>query len=66
MTKGKYMALEDFQTLWDDKIKPAIPEIAGTAGYATEQTCEAAADEIAFVPDPEPAEEQEPAGGEEE
>ena len=63
MTKAKYMALEDFQTLWDDKIKPAIPEIAGTAGYATEQTCEAAADEIAFVP--EPAEEQEPEGGEE-
>jgi tRNA (guanine-N7-)-methyltransferase len=27
--------------------------------------CEAAAAEIAFVPDPEPAEEQEPAGGEE-
>lgn len=67
MTKAKYMALEDFQTLWDEKMKPAIPKIAGTAGYATEQTCEAAADEIAFVPEPaqETDEQQEPAGGEE-
>ena len=31
MTKEKYMALADFQTLWTDKIKPKIPEIAGTA-----------------------------------
>lgn len=45
------MALADFQDLWTHKIKPAIPGIAGTADYATEQTCEDAADEIAFVPE---------------
>lgn len=28
MTKAKYMALEDFQTLWTNQIKPKIPEIA--------------------------------------
>lgn len=28
MTKARYMDLEDFQTLWDDVIKPAIPSIA--------------------------------------
>lgn len=50
MTKPNYMALADFQTLWDQKLKPAIPTIAGTADYATEQTCEAAAAEIAFTP----------------
>ena len=51
MTKARYMALADFQDLWTNKIKPAIPGIAGTADYATDQTCEAAADEIAFVPE---------------
>ena len=66
MTKAKYMALEDFQTLWNGKIKPAIPRIAGTAEYATEQTCDAAAGEISFVPEQKPVEEQEPAGGVEE
>ena len=37
MTKAKYMALEDFQTIWTNRIKPKIPEIAGTAGYASTQ-----------------------------
>lgn len=25
MTKARYMALADFQTLWTDKIKPSLP-----------------------------------------
>lgn len=31
MTKPNYMALADFQDLWTNQIKPAIPSIAGTA-----------------------------------
>lgn len=50
------MALADFKTLWDNKLKPAIPGIAGTADYATEETCAAAAAEINFAA----AEEEEP------
>lgn len=50
MAKEHYMALADFKTLWDNKLKPAIPGIAGTADYATEETCAAAAAEIAFTP----------------
>ena len=46
MTKEKYMALADFQTLWTEKIKPAIPGIAGTADYASDQTCESIVDEL--------------------
>lgn len=34
MTKENYMALADFQALWTQKIKPAIPTIAGTAHVA--------------------------------
>lgn len=34
------MALEDFQQLWTNKIKPSIPSIAGTNNYASNQTCE--------------------------
>lgn len=40
MTKEKYMALADFQTLWTDRIKPRIPEIAGNSAPASDQTCE--------------------------
>lgn len=43
MTKAKYMALEDFQTLWDDAIKPAIPDLIETAST---ETCEAIVDEL--------------------
>ena len=43
------------------KIRDEFP----SSTVASEELCEAAA-EIVFVPDPEPAEEQEPAGGEEE
>ena len=50
MTKEKYMALADFQTLWTDRIKPQIPAIAGTADYASDDLCEAAAEEIEFIP----------------
>lgn len=32
MTKEKYMALADFQTLWDDKLKPWIND-----DFATKQ-----------------------------
>ena len=45
MTKKEhYMALADFQTLWDDTIKPAIPSIAVT--YATDNTCKDVVDEL--------------------
>lgn len=40
--KENYMALEDFQTLWSNKIKPAIP----TANIASQATCEAIIDEL--------------------
>ena len=46
MTKENYMALADFQALWTEKIKPKIPEIAGTADYATAATCESIIDEL--------------------
>lgn len=46
MTKVNYMALEDFQNLWTNRIKPAIPGIAGTADYATAATCESIIDEL--------------------
>ena len=46
MTKDHYMALADFQTLWTEKLRPAIPGIAGTADYASEQTCESIIDEL--------------------
>lgn len=37
MTKEKYMALSDLQTVWTNKIKPKIPEIAGVVGFASTQ-----------------------------
>jgi hypothetical protein len=40
MTKEKYMALADFQTLWTNQIKPEIPTIAGTPTPASIQTCQ--------------------------
>ena len=46
MTKKNYMALEDFQELWTNAIKPKIPEIAGVEDYATAQTCEDIIDEL--------------------
>ena len=46
MTKANYMALADFQTLWTDHIKPAIPTIAGTANFATVAESESAANEL--------------------
>lgn len=29
MTKARYMALADFQTIWTNQIKPKIPDISG-------------------------------------
>lgn len=43
MTGENYMALEDFKTLWDDKLKPAIP---GLTEYATTATCESIINEL--------------------
>ena len=40
------MALADFQTLWTEQIKPAIPSIAGTSNFATTAESEAAANEL--------------------
>ena len=41
--KENYMALEDFKTLWDNKLKPVIPELTE---YATVATCESIIDEL--------------------
>ena len=46
MTKDHYMALADFQNIWTNVIKPAIPEIAGNADYASVETCEDIIDEL--------------------
>ena len=35
MTKAKYMALADAQTLWDDKQKPYITQQLGTRAAAS-------------------------------
>lgn len=35
MTKAKYMALEDLQTVWDDKQKPYIQQQLGTKAAAS-------------------------------
>jgi len=43
MPIDKYMALDDFQTLWDNAIKPAIP---GLTKYATTNTCESIITEL--------------------
>ena len=43
MTKEPYMALADFQTVWDNSIKPAIPDLIPTASTAT---CEAIINEL--------------------
>ena len=41
--KENYMALEDFKTLWDNKLKPAIP---GLTEYASVATCESIIEEL--------------------
>ena len=41
--KSGYMTLEDFQTLWTGRIKPAIPALNGAA---TVQEATAAAEEL--------------------
>lgn len=38
MTKEKYMALADIQSLWTNAIKPQIPTIAGATGKADKAT----------------------------
>lgn len=43
MPKSKYMALEDFQTLWTNTLKPAIPSLTP---QATDAEAEAAAEEL--------------------
>jgi len=35
MTKAKYMALDDLQTVWDDKMKPYIEQGLGGKAAAT-------------------------------
>lgn len=42
--KENYMALEDFQTLWSNKIKPAIP--TATKSIASQAVCKAIIDEL--------------------
>lgn len=50
MTKAKYMALADFQTLWDDSIKPWIDQNkadkADVTAFASTAESEAAANEL--------------------
>ena len=48
MTKAKYMALDDLQTVWDDKMKPFIQQQAGTT-HASTSTCEDVIGEIIHV-----------------
>ena len=43
MTKDHYMALEDFQELWTNRIKPTIPALNGEA---SNETCEAIINEL--------------------
>lgn len=43
MTKANYMALADFQEIWSNKIKPAIPAFRD---IATVETCEACVTEL--------------------
>lgn len=43
MTKDHYMALDDFQDLWTNRIKPSIPALRGVASV---ETCEAIIDEL--------------------
>lgn len=42
MPKDKYMALADFQSIWTNSIKPAIPSIAVTYASVSEATAAAA------------------------
>ena len=46
MTKERYMALADFQSLWTDTIKPALDEQYDTAERATVAESRAAAAEL--------------------
>lgn len=43
MTKPKYMALADFQWLWTNTLKPAIPSLITVASVAT---CQSIVDEL--------------------
>lgn len=43
MTKDNYMALADFQDLWSNRIKPAIPAFRDIASV---ETCESIIDEL--------------------
>lgn len=43
MPKENYMALEDFQKLWSETIKPAIPSFRD---FASVETCEAIITEL--------------------
>ena len=45
MTKAKYMALADFQSLWTTTIKPWIQQSV-VVTYASTQTCEDIISEI--------------------
>lgn len=49
MTKAKYMALDDLQTVWSEKIKPAIEQTYATkqdTGTASVATCQSIIDEL--------------------
>lgn len=49
MTKEKYMALADVQTLWTDKIKPSIQNTYATksdVSTASVATCESIVNEL--------------------
>lgn len=48
MTKAKYMALADLQTVWNNKMKPFIQQQAGTT-HASTTTCEDVISEIIHV-----------------
>ena len=47
MTKAKYMALADLQTVWNNKMKPYIQETyVAKSNVAAVATCESIVDEL--------------------
>ena len=48
MTKEKYMALADLQTLWTNRMKPTIVDfVNGKVTVASVATCQSIIDELA-------------------
>lgn len=46
MTKEKYMALADLQTVWDNTLKPWIQQQITPQTYASVETCKSIISEL--------------------